>query len=217
MRASSSCDLQNRNLKILNDTTNLSSVMRIKNTLLFAFSFLLLSCQSTKKLPVLPEHSLSVGTQKVSFAALKSKIQEVPVAYNDTYGNGKEMVIGFPLTEVLKNFLGENWKEVEALHFSALDGYKTIVPMHRILKYQPILAYRYFDATRAFVVDKKTKKPQSVELGPYYLVWNNIQHPELSKLGNKDWPYQVSRIDSVKHASQFVFSPATTPLKKRED
>jgi len=183
--------------------------MKMKNTLAVILTFFLLSCQSTKKLPVLPEHTLSVGTQKVSFASLKSKIQEVPVAFSDPYGNGLQSAIGFPLSEVLKNFLGENWKEMEGMHFTALDGYKTSVPMSRILKYEPVLAFRYVDATRSFTVNKKTKKPQTVELGPYYLVWNNIQHPELSKNGHKDWPYQVIRIDSLKHASQFVVVPST--------
>ncbi len=188
--------------------------MKMKITLVTALTFFFLSCQSTKKLPVLPEHTLTVGTKNVSFADIKSKVQEVPIAYADPYGNGPQTAIGFPLSEVLKNFLGENWKEMEGMHFTARDGYKTSVPMSKILKYEPVLAFRYTDATLAFTANKKTKVPQVVELGPYYLVWNNIQHPEVKQNGYKDWPYQIIRIDSVKHVSQFVM---TAPTQTKEE
>ncbi len=34
----------------------------------------------------------------------------------------------------------------------------------------------------------------NVSLAPYYLVWDNIHHPDLIEQGGTYWPYQVSEI-----------------------
>ena len=35
----------------------------------------------------------------------------------------------------------------------------------------------------------------STELGPYYLIWDNIKDPALIKQDGYGWPYQVTRVD----------------------
>lgn len=101
---------------------------------------------------------------------------------------------GWPAVKVLDKLLGAAWRapgvEVE---FRALDGYVSRIPNERFLRYGAWLVYERIGHP-AFALDNLQQNEKDVQLGPYYLVWDNIGHPELLPEGASDWPYQVAEI-----------------------
>ncbi len=101
---------------------------------------------------------------------------------------------GWPAVAVLDKLLGPAWRapgvEVE---FRALDGYVSRIPNERFLRYRAWLVFERIGHP-AFALDNLQQNEKDVQLGPYYLVWDNIGHPELLPEGASDWPYQVAAI-----------------------
>jgi mono/diheme cytochrome c family protein len=99
-----------------------------------------------------------------------------------------------PLVPVLDAAYGPSWRARDAVVFHCADGYKSLVKVQRILRYQPLLAHRRRDQPRFEV---RNQDGHTVPLGPYYLVWDNLKAPELQETGAKGWPYQVEAVESV--------------------
>ena len=104
--------------------------------------------------------------------------------------------LGWPAVLVLDHLFGSAWRapgtEVE---FSALDGYVSRIPFQRFLDLPAYLVFDSADPPGRFTVNVPSQNGKTVALGPYYLVWDNIHHPELLADGAVDWPYQVSEVN----------------------
>jgi mono/diheme cytochrome c family protein len=95
---------------------------------------------------------------------------------------------------VLDRLLGASWRspgvEVE---FRALDGYVSRIPAERFQQHNAWLVFERIGSP-VFAVDNPAQNEKNVPLGPYYLVWDNIAHPELLAEGGTYWPYQVAQV-----------------------
>ena len=157
------------------------------NILLFIFAFLTPWGVMAEVLP-------DAATLEIK---LNTKPQTVRVSEPHLSQNGKQVIRsyrGWPAVQVLDLLLGAHWRapgvEVE---FRALDGYVSRIPSERFLTFEAFLTYEHV-GHRRFVVDNLEQNERDVALGPYYLVWNNIRHPELLPEGGTYWPYQVKQI-----------------------
>ncbi len=56
---------------------------------------------------------------------------------------------------------------------------------------------------KEFTLLNKLQNNELVGLGPFYLVWDNIAHPELKTEGESDWPYQVTTVDLISFSDRF--------------
>jgi cytochrome c2 len=65
-----------------------------------------------------------------------------------------------------------------------------------------VLAFRYQNPQSPFTYNTKGNEGV-IDLGPYYLVWDNISHPELIKDGEYGWPYQIAEIEPIQYASYY--------------
>lgn len=129
-------------------------------------------------------------------AALSSKAQNINVIEPHLGKAGKKNEIGYvgyPAAEVFDRILGSDWNTTSAtITFYALDGYISRIPSAQFERYNAYLVFKRADG-KAFTVNNHDQH-EKVELGPYYLVWDNIASPELIKEGATNWPYQVDRI-----------------------
>ncbi len=95
---------------------------------------------------------------------------------------------GWPAPGVLNKLLGPAWRapgvEVE---FRALDGYVSRIPNERFAAYAAWLVFERIGHP-AFTLDNLQQNEKDVRFGPYYLVWDNIGHPELLREGATYWP-----------------------------
>ena len=95
---------------------------------------------------------------------------------------------------VLDHLFGADWKEQGLeVEFRALDGYVSRIPSERFQGYDAYLVYDRLDQ-EAFMIDNPGQNEEDVPLGPYYLIWDTVRHPDLLIEGATYWPYQVSEV-----------------------
>lgn len=122
---------------------------------------------------------------------------------------------GFPVVPLLDQMLGDGWRASGSLvAFEARDGYQSMIPAERLLRYPAYLVYANAQGSN-FSVEVPPLNHR-VQLGPWYLVWDNVLHPELRVDGATYWPYQVTRIELVDRARLNQLMPAMLPERYRE-
>lgn len=99
-----------------------------------------------------------------------------------------------PAQAILAWSFGPDWQEqADEVVFLALDGYRSAIPVEKLLRYQAWLAFALADGT-PFEVDNLREHESIISLGPWYLIWENIGKPELLEVGTYGWPYQVNQL-----------------------
>lgn len=116
--------------------------------------------------------------------------------------------VAYPAIEIFALVLGEDWRSGDAaIELQALDGYSSRIDSSRFDRYPAYLAFARADGAD-FSVDVPSQNQTDVPLGPYYLIWDNRQHPELLLEVDHNWPYQVDRIELF-YGFGDILTPAT--------
>lgn len=116
---------------------------------------------------------------------------------------------GFEIGKLFSAVYGDQWKEIDEVLFTCVDGYQPVLPMDRFNRHAGYLVYRRLDQAE-FNIQNRFQGEKDVPLGPFYLVWNNLDSSELRAEGANGWPYQVAGIDLVNFADRF---PRLSPPK----
>ncbi|SCX20010.1 Cytochrome C oxidase, cbb3-type, subunit III [Nitrosomonas eutropha] len=115
----------------------------------------------------------------------------------------------YPVQPVLDRIFGQGWRAADEIVFSCKDGYQPSIPVAKFLAYDAYLAVASADGS-PFILDNTLQNHEVVELGPVYLVWNNLKFPILLAEGAADMPYQIIGIELATFATRFpgMFPPA---------
>lgn len=108
---------------------------------------------------------------------------------------------GIPFRELLTAVYGNDWKKSEEVLFTCSDGYQPSVPVDRFLKHDAILVYEV--AGEKFSLNNKLQNEKNIDLNPFYLVWDNVKHPQLKEEGATFWPYQLTGVDLIQFQDRF--------------
>ena len=98
---------------------------------------------------------------------------------------------GVLTNDLLDLVYGKDWRNREEMATVALDGYRSSLPIERYLKYDSYVVYE--DTKRPQFILVKSEDGKYVELGPFFLVWDNITFPELKASVSYGWPWQQER------------------------
>lgn len=121
----------------------------------------------------------------------------------------------YPVSPLLDQWLGTEWRSPGVLvAFEAKDGYLSMVPTERLQRYPAYLAYANASGADFSVEMPPLNRRES--LGPWYLVWDNVLHPELRVDGATYWPYQVTKIGLVNRPKLDKLMPPMMPERYRE-
>lgn len=121
------------------------------------------------------------------------------------FGDAHRSYVGYPAHLVLDHVLGSGWRAPgTVIRFKALDGYASVIPASELNGPQAFLAFAMADGS-SFTVDNVLQNETNIPLGPWYLVWDNIRHPELLKDGAVIWPYQVSDVEIAEPGDDRLF------------
>jgi mono/diheme cytochrome c family protein len=144
-------------------------------------------------------HGKAVKTVSQQIIDKQFKPQQMHVL--EPHNSERRTYIGIPLTTLLDGIYGQAWRQEEEILFNCADGYKASIPVGQVLRYLPMLAYAR-SGNKPFTVNNIAQN-ELVNLGPYYLIWPNLQYPVLQKDGATGWPYQVIGIDLIRFADRF--------------
>ncbi len=144
-----------------------------------------------------------------SLDALRQAAPAVQISVWEPHEDRNVTYEGFEVSRLFQAIYGDGWKDIEEVLFTCADGYQPSLPTDRFKRYRSFLAYRRLDL-QEFKVQNRYQNESDVPLGPYYLVWDNLDSEELRAAGASGWPYQVVGVDLVDFADRF---PKVSPPK----
>jgi mono/diheme cytochrome c family protein len=151
-------------------------------------------------------HAEPVATR--SLAWLREAVPASVVRVHEPYEAREVAFEALPFDRVLDAIYTPSWRSEEEILFTCRDGYQPTVPVGRVLAHRAWLAFR-----RADQPDFAIRKPESgtlleTELGPFYLVWENLDDAAVRREGDYGWPYQLVGVELIRARDRF---PAMTP------
>lgn len=123
----------------------------------------------------------------------------------------------YPVNPVFDHIFGEDWERAEEVVFTCRDGYQPSIPVAKFLTYDAYFASANADDS-PFILNNMLQNHEIVELGPVYLIWDNLKSPLLLNEGASDMPYQITEIKLTSFAAHFpgLFPSAHTSPEVQE-
>lgn len=97
---------------------------------------------------------------------------------------------------------GKDWEKSGEIVFISMDGYQASIPVTKFLSHDAYFAFAHDDGS-PFTMTNVLQNNEVVQLGPLYLIWDNIKSKILLEDGASDMPYQVKRIELTEFATRF--------------
>jgi len=145
----------------------------------------------------------SKPTKSLTLGDLTQHIEPRRLVVLEPYEHAQVAFTALPLEQVLDEAYGPSWRTHEAILFTCLDGYEPTIPVRRVLEHRAFLAIdRPGDAGFTVLKDEEGTRKR-IDLGPFYVVWENLDNARVRNEGDYGWPYQVVRIDLVSFRSRF--------------
>ena len=158
--------------------------------------------------------ALSVA-QAAPLESLK-KLDRAELQIKEPYSGELEVAQGWPIQQVMGHLFGPTWKEKSEWVFVCQDGYRAILPTRKLLDHRGLLATSWKGRGTFDVLKEVGGKKQKVPVGPYYLVWENIQDVEMAKEGDHGWPYQVVGIEAAEPVASRWVPDARASIRVRK-
>jgi len=139
----------------------------------------------------------------LDLAALRTLTPSRTVRVFDPY-EGREVAFeALALDAVLDAVYTPAWRSEEEILFTCSDGYQPTVPTRRFQDHAAWLAYARADAADFRIEKRESGRLQSIDVGPFYLVWENLESETLRQDAAYGWPYQVVGIELIRAADRF--------------
>ena len=108
----------------------------------------------------------------------------------------------YPVRPLLDHIFGKGWKQAEEIVFTSVDGYQPSIPAARFRTHDAYFAFASGDDT-PFTLINVLQNNELVQLGPLYLVWDNLQSKALLADGASGMPYQVIGVELTTFAIRY--------------
>ena len=113
---------------------------------------------------------------------------------------------GVSLSPLLDAVFTTFWKQNDAIKFTALDGYQSIIPSSVIIKHNGLIALGENDQRQFSLLNRSNA--ETIAPGPFFLVWENIQDVSARKEPWLSWPWQLTTIELTSFKREY---PNSTP------
>jgi mono/diheme cytochrome c family protein len=146
-------------------------------------------------------HGEPVATRDL--ASLRRALPASVVRVHEPYERGSARFEAFPLPALLDAVYGPGWRDEEELLFTCRDGYQPTVPVARVLRHHAWLAFRRTDQAAFTIRKRESGTLKRIDLGPFYLVWENEDDERIRQEADYGWPYQLVGIDLIRTRDRF--------------
>jgi mono/diheme cytochrome c family protein len=124
-----------------------------------------------------------------TLSGLLAEIPAQQITVLDPVENRLKTLKAIPTRSVFDAVYGREWRDREEIALIAADGYRAALPVERFVEYDSYIAYE--DVNREQFVLVKAADGAYVELGPFWLIWDNQSHPELQASVSYGWSWQL--------------------------
>jgi mono/diheme cytochrome c family protein len=108
----------------------------------------------------------------------------------------------YPARALFDKSFGKEWMKAEEIVFISMDGYQASIPVTKFLSHDAYFAFAHDDDS-PFMMTNILQNNEVVQLGPLYLIWDNMKSKVLLEDGASDMPYQVKSIELTTFAIRF--------------
>jgi len=134
---------------------------------------------------------------------LTRRIEARRVEVFEPYERTEIAFTALPLERVLDEAYGPSWRKHEAILFTCRDGYQPTIAVRRVLDQRGFLAIARHGDVGFTILKYEEGTKKRINLGPFYVIWENLDDARIRGEGDYGWPYQVVRIDLVSFRSHF--------------
>ena len=141
--------------------------------------------------------------------ALREAVPPGEVRVFEPYEQREVVFRALPFAALLDTIYGDAWRSEEELLFTCSDGYQPSLPVARVLAHRAWLAFGRADRPSFHVRKHESGRDQQVDVGPFYLVWENLDDPLVRQEWDYGWPYQLVGVDLIRTRERFpaIFPP----------
>lgn len=134
---------------------------------------------------------------------LLARVKAESVRVREPYEDRTVEFSALPLAAVLDSIYSPSWRQEQELLFTCRDGYQPTVPVKRVLDHEAWLAFARPGSDSFSILKRESGEMRNVDLGPYYVVWSNLDDSKILQEGDYGWPYQVVAIDLIDRHERF--------------
>jgi hypothetical protein len=134
---------------------------------------------------------------------LTRSIEPRRVQVFEPYEQTEVAFTALPLDQVFDKAYGTSWREREAILFTCRDGYQPTIAVRRVLDQRAFLAIDRPGDVGFSILKYEEGARKRIDVGPFYVIWENLDDARLRSEGDYGWPYQVTKIDLVSFQSRF--------------
>ena len=138
-----------------------------------------------------------------SVEALFETLSPQEVTVMDPYEKERVQFLAFDLAAVFDAVYSPSWRDEEEIVFTCLDGYQPVIPVSRVKAHSAWLAFKRIDQTHFTILKQESGEQKTIELAPYYVVWENLDDPQILMEADYGWPYQLVGVDLVRSEDRF--------------
>lgn len=147
--------------------------------------------------------SESKAVTSLTVDELTRTIEARRVEVFEPYEQTNVAFMALPFEQVLDRAYGTSWRERDAILFTCLDGYEPTIAVRRVLDQRAFLAIDRPGDVGFTILKYEEGEEKRVDLGPFYIIWENIDDARIRNEGDYGWPYEVVGIDLVSFRSRF--------------
>lgn len=140
---------------------------------------------------------------------IKAKVPIETVTVWEPHEKADVTYSGIRAAALFDTLNNKEWRQIEDVVLTCLDGYQAVIPTSRFTQYDAFLVFER-QGNPEFTVVNTLQGNEKVALGPFYLVWDNREKAELKAGGAHDWPYQVKAVSFLNAEERF---PMIVPPK----
>jgi cytochrome c2 len=158
-------------------------------------------------------HDEPVTTRDLDALKGVAPVEEVRV--HEPYELRTARFAALPFDQVLDAIYTPSWRDEEELLFTCSDGYQPTVPVARFLGHRAWLAFDRVDRAGFAIEKRESGELREVALGPFYLIWDNLEDATIRQESDYGWPYQLVGVDLIRSRDRFpkMTPPADAPAE----
>ena len=171
---------------------------RFIRLLLISFLFQIPSFASESQLTLKTQGKMN---QQIPLSELVKKVQPEKITVSNPIDGKLHTYEGIPTQKLFDHVWGSQWRTGDEILMTCLDGYQPSIPVDRFLHHQSWIATRRIDSANFTATSQKDQK--AIQLGPFYLIWENLKDQEMKAEGENGWPYQLIAFDQIQFIEKF--------------
>jgi mono/diheme cytochrome c family protein len=137
----------------------------------------------------------------LSLSELGTITPAVSLKVFEMHENAERIYRTFATRPVFDKVFGKDWEKAREIVFTSIDGYQPSIPVAKFLAHDAYFAFAREDGT-PFTMTGTLQNNEIIQLGPLYLVWDNINSKALLESGAADMPWQIKSVE-IKFVAPF--------------